>query len=476
MIGPTGPQGPQGFQGTQGVQGATGPQGFQGTQGVQGFQGVQGATGPTGIQGATGPTATLSTSNYVARGVKGGSSQTITSGSDTVITFVDDFDPNGWISSNRFQPTIAGYYNVNAQVWWDAGAVTNNQTNIQFRKNGTTQVTIQQTQILTGAGYGQSLNAVIYFNGTTDYIELTAFTGNTTSQNINGASSGTWLEASLATVGVGATGQTGSTGPQGPTGPTGGVGPQGFQGNSGPQGPTGLEDVLNPNQIYFYDGFLGNIDSTKWLGGSTGTASIPTADVGGDVVMSGGVRLRVSGINGLSQLTRNLTGDTGSWWSISGEMSMRIVLRTTTLPDVTDDYNLVFGVFSGTNQASPNQSLWQNQVAIRLIRDVDGVWFQGLCRNNNTQTSIIHTASQVLANTTYILQWNKIGGTTSGTVSFTINGSPLSTGTITTNIPTGYTRCIIRQQKISGSATRDLTLYRYAEKSGRTIPLGFTSL
>ena len=284
---------------------------------------------------------------------------------------------------------------------------------------------------------------------------------------------------------IGATGSVGATGPAGPAGATGSVGatgpagPAGATGSVGATGPSGAlgdDVILNPNQIYFYDGFLGNIDSTKWLAAASGTASIPLADVGGDAEMSGGIRLRVSGVDGLSQLTRNLSGDTGSWWSISGEMTMRAVLRTTTLPDVTDDYNFMFGVFSGTNQATPNQSLWQNQVAIRLIRDVSGVWFQGLCRNNNTQTAITHTASQVLANTTYVLQWNKVGGTTSGTVSFTINGSPLSTGTITTNIPTGYTRCILRQQKLSGSAARDLTLYRYAEKSGRTTPLGFTAL
>jgi hypothetical protein len=142
----------------------------------------------------------------------------------------EDYDPNKWITSNKFQPTIAGYYIVQASVWWDAGSVTNNQNNIQFRKNGTTQVVINQTQVLTGSGYAQELNTITYFNGTTDYIELTAFTGNTTSQGINGAASGTWLEIALITVGVGSQGQQGPTGPAG-TGGGGGTTASNVAGN-----------------------------------------------------------------------------------------------------------------------------------------------------------------------------------------------------------------------------------------------------
>jgi hypothetical protein len=203
LTGPTGPTGPQG------VTGQTGPQGPQGT------------TGQTGAVGPTGPAASLSAGSYTVKGVKGGASQTITSGSDVVVTFVDDFDPQNWLSSNKIQPTIAGYYILNAQVWWDAGSVTNNQSNIQFRKNGSTQVSIHQTQILSGSGYAQEIDTVAYLNGTTDYVEVTAFTGNPTSQNINAASSGTWFTASLLTVGSGPTGSAGAAGPTGPTGSAG---------------------------------------------------------------------------------------------------------------------------------------------------------------------------------------------------------------------------------------------------------------
>jgi hypothetical protein len=72
---------------------------------------------------------------------------------------------------------------------------------------------------MTGDGYGQEIDIITYFNGTTDYVEVTAYTGNPTSQDIHGESSGTWFAASLQTVGSGPTGPTGATGATGATGP-----------------------------------------------------------------------------------------------------------------------------------------------------------------------------------------------------------------------------------------------------------------
>jgi len=178
-VGATGSQGSTGSTGSQGTAGSQGTTGTTGSQGVQGTQGIQ------GIQGLDGGMLTPGT--YVGKAIKNGTAQTIPNGADTVVTLIDDFDPNGWFTSNKFQPTIGGYYLVNAQVWWEAGSVNNNQTNIQLRKNGSTQVSIAQNPIAnTTIGYFQSINTIIYFNGTTDYIELTAFTGNPTSQNIAG--------------------------------------------------------------------------------------------------------------------------------------------------------------------------------------------------------------------------------------------------------------------------------------------------
>ena len=144
----------------------------------------------------------------------------------------------------RSQPTIAGYYSIQVSVWWNAGVITNNQTNIQLRKNGSTQIVISQSPITTNIGNTNEINTIAYFNGTTDYVEVTAYTGNTTSQDISGAASGTFFTASLYAYGPqGSTGATGVTGPTGPTGPTGATGSQGVQGIQGIQGASGSTEI-----------------------------------------------------------------------------------------------------------------------------------------------------------------------------------------------------------------------------------------
>ena len=80
-------------------------------------------------------------------------------------------------------------------VWWDAGTIDTNQTNIQLLKNGSTQIVIQQAQILTGAGYGQELDTIVYFNGSTDYVELYGYVA--IGQILAAAASATYFQAAL---------------------------------------------------------------------------------------------------------------------------------------------------------------------------------------------------------------------------------------------------------------------------------------
>jgi len=133
---------------------------------------------------------------------------TVATNADLVVPFVDYADPNSWwnATTKRFTPNIAGYYNVTLQVWWNAGAITNNQNNIQMRKNGNT-IGISQTQIVTGSGYSQNVTRVIYLNGTTDYIDFTAYSSNSSSQVLqyggSADSAGTFFSAALMTSGAG---------------------------------------------------------------------------------------------------------------------------------------------------------------------------------------------------------------------------------------------------------------------------------
>lgn len=120
------------------------------------------------------------------------SNQTITSLSDTLIGFSAISDPNSWFNSgnNRITPNVAGNYYISAMVKWEAGAAADTvQTNIQIRRNGTT-VALSVLGTQTHA-YTMNVSAIVTLNGSTDYIELTAYTGNPTSQVIGGDAGGT---------------------------------------------------------------------------------------------------------------------------------------------------------------------------------------------------------------------------------------------------------------------------------------------
>ena len=100
------------------------------------------------------------------------SAQTISSNTSTKIQFqTKEFDTSNAFDSTtnyRFTPPVAGYYQVNGNV-----TVSTTTTNmyVDIFKNGTNFK--QGTQ--PNAAGGSGVNAVVYLNGSTDYIELYAF-------------------------------------------------------------------------------------------------------------------------------------------------------------------------------------------------------------------------------------------------------------------------------------------------------------
>lgn len=163
-------------------------------------------------------------SSYVATG-RLNTDQTITNGSDTLIAFIDDADPNNWWdpTTKRFTPTIAGYYAISFSAWWSTGSVATNQFNTQVRKNGNT-IAIYQSQMTTSSGQTHGGTKVIYLNGSTDYVDFTAYNGDSSSRTLQYGSSsgqGTHFSAALMTVGKGDKGDTGATGATGPAGASG---------------------------------------------------------------------------------------------------------------------------------------------------------------------------------------------------------------------------------------------------------------
>ena len=123
--------------------------------------------------------ATLSASVFVA--------------SDTKIPFdTATFNPQGYFNTttNRFQPLVAGYYQVNAQLY--SGAPEWLYT--QVRKNGVVEFSSEQS---SGAN-SEAVPAVgiVYLNGSTDYLEIWSLAGGG-GATISSSSIWTYFTASL---------------------------------------------------------------------------------------------------------------------------------------------------------------------------------------------------------------------------------------------------------------------------------------
>jgi len=143
------------------------------------------------------------TSSYVCDGILN-ANQTFATGSDQTIAFVDYADPNNWLASNQFKPTIAGYYSVSFGVWLQNPGIATNQVNTQMRKNGNS-IIINQQPLNNGTGIGLGGSRIVQMNGTTDYLDWTIFQGTagsgTTGTILQGSANGqgTWFSAFLLT-------------------------------------------------------------------------------------------------------------------------------------------------------------------------------------------------------------------------------------------------------------------------------------
>jgi hypothetical protein len=112
-----------------------------------------------------------------------------------------------WVVGGLFQPTIPGWYLMTV--------------NYTLGETGSTQVVVYLTQNngvgnlnpfpgfnTSGSGIGQSFQVLQYLNGTTDAVQLNAYTYGGTSTIVNG-----YFSAILQAMGAGPIGPTGATGP-----------------------------------------------------------------------------------------------------------------------------------------------------------------------------------------------------------------------------------------------------------------------
>jgi hypothetical protein len=111
----------------------------------------------------------------------------------------EEFDTNNNFNTTlyRFTPTVAGYYQINGQIGGNATGINPTLVACAIYKNGA----IYKEYITTGnsVDYQMGLvSSVIYFNGSTDYVELYGYLRSATAV-ISGESSYviTWMNGAM---------------------------------------------------------------------------------------------------------------------------------------------------------------------------------------------------------------------------------------------------------------------------------------
>ncbi len=143
---------------------------------------------------ATTGTAMVS-GNMPAFAVWGSSGTSLTNNINTKITYdTEEFDTNNNFASSRFTPTVAGYYQLNANLLLVSSS--SGILGIQLYKNGS--LFKNGSQIVNSGDYiGASISVLVYANGTTDYFEIYALQNNGTTRTTLGGQAYNWFQGSL---------------------------------------------------------------------------------------------------------------------------------------------------------------------------------------------------------------------------------------------------------------------------------------
>jgi hypothetical protein len=110
--------------------------------------------------------------------------QSISNATYTKVTLgTEVFDTNSNFASSRFTPTVAGYYQINAGIFYNTGAVSGLGQIFIYKNGSEVNGTVSN---MSASGYcGLSIATLTYCNGTTDYIELYTYHSFGTAQNVS---------------------------------------------------------------------------------------------------------------------------------------------------------------------------------------------------------------------------------------------------------------------------------------------------
>ena len=127
--------------------------------------------------------------------------QTITSGSQQKVLFqTEEFDTDGCYTNSRFTPTVAGYYQLNAEVRIDGTSGTGEMMIVIWKngseyKRGTNQ---SGTQIASNF-WAMQVSSLVYANGSTDYFEIYVQQGSGADRSVTAVNSPniTWFNGCM---------------------------------------------------------------------------------------------------------------------------------------------------------------------------------------------------------------------------------------------------------------------------------------
>ena len=128
------------------------------------------------------------------------SAQSLASGSLVKLNFqTKEFDTaNAYdnVTNFRFQPLVAGYYQVNGAVNIAYSAAVYNAF-CSIYKNGTQFKTGSIGAGASGVQAGGAVSALVFLNGSTDYVEIYGYHSAGSAQNTSNTAQNTYFQASL---------------------------------------------------------------------------------------------------------------------------------------------------------------------------------------------------------------------------------------------------------------------------------------
>jgi len=143
--------------------------------------------------------ALASLGNGPAFYANGSTNQSCTNGANTKVIFNNEvYDTaNAYdTTNNRFTPTVAGYYQISAACSMAAGTATQTALAAIWRSGGQYAIGSCSPAYTTIQNF-LTVSALVYLNGTTDYVEIYLYHNYGSTWSTQAAATTTWFTGSL---------------------------------------------------------------------------------------------------------------------------------------------------------------------------------------------------------------------------------------------------------------------------------------